>query len=633
MKKNYILKKSYLVKKNSFFIWNFYSKQVASHNEFYILDDLKNTQGIEDIDSKIRKVFGPFKSFTPEEISSLPNPGDFVEEIAVGEGMEDSIKHNLSAILSFQSLPHLGDKINLQPLYQVNIDFLWDEIDPSFSSKINFNHGTTRHLPFPEIPQASSNERAKKKIIFAFHTSEISDHANKQKKSIIEIITKTEGTDILSLDLDLCISEYDDFTWEKIAPDASKVISVSSNPLTNSFLIEFCARNRISFHHWDRANLSPLRFVSDIQLAENSYLNEIRDLDVSFRKKMQSLLFQEKKADPFFHSICIETTKLDSCNEETISLMKNLRNLLPTLPDGTFNLIQQLVLGSTEIYARKTLYDPELSLSVRKLLFAQLEKISGADLLFKLIAESNSQDGFIHSTIMKRSADFSGSASDNLVHMIMPKILNPLFCYCCLDKQFSTKNRPLLEEITEILSADVEMNGLSPSIQWLVTCYTIMDEHKKISALIDKYFGENIGEIRYLIIYNLFLSTALKHENCFSLLNKLVAPASENNLIFLKNEVLRAITHYLRNDLKKAEEIFHYVYEKDPNIFKKKYHNDWVNIDLMMYRLCQFNNEQNSVEFFKLRSDANLYNAIFANFFDSTFHQLSKIKIPPFSLK
>ena len=326
MKKNYILKKSYLVKKNSFFIWNFYSKQVASHNEFYILDDLKNPQGIEDIDSKIRKVFGPFKSFTPEEISSLPNPGDFVEEIAVGEEVEDSIKHNLSAILSFQSLTHLGDKINLQPLYQVNIDFLWDEIDPSFSSKINFNPGTTRHLPFPEIPQASSNERAKKKIIFAFHTSEISDHANKQKKSIIEIITKTEGTDILSLNLDLCISEYDDFSWERIALDASKVISVSSNPLTNSFLIELCTQNGISFQHWDQAKLSPLRFVSDIQLAEDSYLNKIRDLEISFRKKMHSLLFQDKKVDPFFGSICTETTKLDSYNELTSSLMENLRN-------------------------------------------------------------------------------------------------------------------------------------------------------------------------------------------------------------------------------------------------------------------------------------------------------------------
>ena len=64
------------------------------------------------------------------------------------------------------------------------------------------------------------------------------------------------------------------------------------------------------------------------------------------------------------------------------------------------------------------------------------------------------------------------------------------------------------------------------------------------------------------------------------------------SVIFL-NEVLRAITYYLRNDLKKAEEIFKYVYENDPNIFNKKYDNDWVNIDLMMYDL-RFNNEQKS---------------------------------------
>lgn len=633
MKKNYILKKSYLVRKNSFFIWNFYSKQVASHNEFYILDDLKNDQDIENIDSKIRDVFGSFKSFTPDGISSLCDPDNFVQNIAVGEEVADGIKHNLSAILSFQSLPQLSHRINLQHLNQVSVDFLLDEIEPSFYSMLNFTPGTMRHLPFPEVPQVSSNEKAKKKIIFAFHSSEIRNSASKQEKSIIEIITKIEGIDILSLDLDLCISEYKEFSWERIALDASKVISVSSNPLTNSFLIELCNRNCISFQHWDRAKLSPLRFVSDIQLAEDSYLNKIRDLEISFRKKMHSLLFQDKKVDSFSYSICTETTKLDSYNELTISLMENLRNQQITLPEGTFNIIQQLILGSTEIYERKASYDTKLSLSVRKLLFAQLEKISGSDLLFKLIAESNSSAGFIHSTISKRSADSSGSTSDNLVHMIIPKILNPLFCYYCLDKKFSTKNRSLLEEISQILSADGETNGISPSVQWLVTCYTIMDEHKKMSTLIDKYFDENLGEIRYLMIYNLFISTVLKHENCFSIFNKLIAPAEEKSVIFLKNEILRAITYYLRNDLKKAEEIFHYVYENDPNIFNKKYHNDWVNIDLMMCRLCQFNNEQKHTEFFKLRSDANLYNPIFAKLFDSTFDQLGKIKIPPFSLK
>lgn len=630
MKKNYILKKSYLLRKNSFFIWNFYSKQVASHNEFYIFDDLKNDQ---DIDSEIRNIFGSFKSFTTDEISSLCDSGNFVQEIALGEKIPVGIKHNLSAIVSFQSLPHLSDRINLQRLNQVYVDFLLDEIEPSFSNIFNFTSGTIRHLPFPEIPQIPSNEKVKKKIIFAFHSSEISDSANKKDKSIIEIITKIEGIDILSLDLDLCISEYKEFSWERIALDASKVISVSSNPLTNSFLIELCTQNGISFQHWDRAKLSPLRFVSDIQLAEDSYLNKIKDLEISFRKKIHSILFQDKKVDPFVCSICTETTKLDSYNELTISLMENLRNQQLTLPEGTFNIIQQLILGSTEIYERKASYDPKLSLSVRKLLFAQIEKISGSDLLFKLIAESNSSDGIIHSTISKRSTDSSGSASDNLVHMIIPKILNPLFCYYCLDKKFSTKNRSLLEEISQVLSADGETNGISPSIQWLVTCYTIMDEHKKMSTLIDKYFDENLGEIRYLMIYNLFISTVLKHENCFSIFNKLIAPADEKSVIFLKNEVLRAITYYLRNDLKKAEEIFHYVYENDPNIFIKKYHNDWVNIDLMMCRLCQFNNEQKSVEFFKLRSDANLYNPIFAKFFDSTFDQLGKIEIPPFSLK
>ena len=70
------------MRKNSFFIWNFYSKQVASHNEFYIIDDLKNDQNI---DSEIRNIFGSFKSLTPDEISSLCDPENFVEEIAVGE--------------------------------------------------------------------------------------------------------------------------------------------------------------------------------------------------------------------------------------------------------------------------------------------------------------------------------------------------------------------------------------------------------------------------------------------------------------------------------------------------------------------------------------------------------------------
>ena len=153
--------------------------------------------------------------------------------------------------------------------------------------------GICHSLKYPK----SLRMKKQKKIIFAFHSSEISNSADKQKLSIIEIISKTEGIDILSLDLDLCISEYKEFSWERIALDASKVISVSSNPITNSFLIELCSQNGISFQHWDQAKLSPLRFVSDIQLAEDSYLNKITNLEMSFREKMHSLLFQEKKCN------------------------------------------------------------------------------------------------------------------------------------------------------------------------------------------------------------------------------------------------------------------------------------------------------------------------------------------------
>ena len=99
------------------------------------------------------------------------------------------------------------------------------------------------------------------------------------------------------------------------------------------------------------------------------------------------------------------------------------------------------------------------------------------------------------------------------------------------------------------------------------------------------------------------------------------------------HEILRAITHYLRKDSKKAEEIFHYVFQNDPNIFKKKYDNDWVNIDLMMCRLFEFINDQDPVDFFKDRSDTHAYNEFFAELFDSIFDQLDQVNIPPFSLQ
>jgi len=634
MEKAYLLKKSQLARKNSFFVWNYYVEQAASHDQFGVIDDLEEDSA-DALDQDIKNAFGNFKSINTEDIPSLSDSWSILQEIGLGEEVSEDMNQNLSSILSFESLPNLGEKIDLRNLSLVNIDFLMDEIEPGYLGKLLFNPETLGHLPFPSMPQISSSKGTKNKIIFAFHQSEMSSAGDERQKSTIEIIANTEGVDALSLDLDLCISEYKDFSLEKIGCEASKVISVSSNPLTNSFLIEFCAQNGICFQHWDQANLSPLRFISDFHLEENSYLKKTKRLGISFRQKISSLLFQEKKEEQVFDSICTDATKLDSYNDKTVSLIQNPKNQIPSLTDSTFSFVQQLVLGCTELYVSKASFDPQLSLSVKNLLFGELERITGSDLLFKLIASGNLSDGFIRSSIEKRMAESTGPENVNIVQNIVPKILNPLFCYSCLDVNFAKKSQPLLEDITQILSTDVKNNGISSSLQWLVTCYTIMDEPIKLSALIDEYFGEDLSEIRHLMIYNSFISTALKHDDCFTLFNELIdpAPAQETNVIFLKNEILRAITHYLRKDSKKAQEIFHYVFQNDPNIFKKKYDNDWVNIDLMMCRLFEFINDQDPVDFFKDRSDTHAYNEFFAELFDSIFDQLDQVNIPPFSLQ
>ena len=522
---------------------------------------------------------------------------------------------------------------------EVHLDFLLDEyLFGDLANLVNSN-ASTRHIVVPKFCDIDINQCSEKHITFFFHSSELDSESVKSKKKLIDISSEVPNLVLRIVDLDLDFQAFKRFDWTNLFNSSSKVISITRNPLTNSFLIDHCSKNKIEFHAWEDARISPLRFSDNSLLKSHSYLANPANT-ASTRSQLNTLLLKdstpEHSVDCGVNAGIDELSRFNGLIAALSSKFEKYNN--PMFTRSSYGFLQQLVLGNIREFSSSGDLDEGTGTFIEETVLNDMHRIENSHLLFYFLIQHSLTDDGLNNKIeqnLKVFIENDAHKKNESFLKVSSNFLNPLFCYSILDKHYLDHSMAFLLNLSKYLKKDFLLNHKPESRQWLFFCNTVLNNSKEVSSLIKEVPKEEIHSLRPIFIYCSFLSTFLNHEKCYDLYSEVIGFQSNNatGIPALYHEVMQSISFLLRKEKKETIRILEKVKSIDPRIFLKKYSNDWINIEYMLHKLSDSSINSDASNFLRKKAEGNIYKNIFASSFDAKVQDLPLIDLSAFHFR
>lgn len=634
MKKLIIIDSNDLEQKKSFFTWshlqNLLSKQ---HVEFLLINS--KSDAYEKLKDSIKEFAINHRCVEFESLSD--GFLGFKKEFYVFGIDPPEIKSSddWSFTLIIESHKTNLKETNFENYNKVYTDFLLDEVS-SLHHSSSIEEEKVFHIDIPDIDLSEFCFNKELNITFFYHSSEFSNVEIKKKVNLIEIISRAQGSNVELVDLDLNLNEFNDFSWKKLFECSSKIVSITSNPLSYAFLLHYSKKQKIHFQNWAENTISPLRFIDPDSIFTNSYLNRIQ-LPQSIRAQVTLLLeakpLVEKSVDETLQMYSSTLTQLNSITADTSKEFR--KEFVENLAEKNLSFFQQVALSKLDLFSNRELLPLACKSKIVDILIKDLHNIEGADLLFQIIGdEIISDEGFLQKVserliFLIEDKEHNSNLSFNRITL---NFFNPVFCNKILDKDFVTKNIGLIELFIDLLTLDFEKNQNISSLRWLFFCNTITNNKEKILFFVSNIQDQELEDYRLMFIYLSFISTILGFDECYQIYDDVVLKMKkiQKNIPFLYNEILRAITYYLNNKKDLFKTIINQVYDTDSNILTKKYDNDWVNIEYILSRILDIKEDKPCIDFLKHKSSLSTYSSISSKCIDDLNFDCHQIEFPKF---